>query len=220
MQASNMAARDGLPRQLRAKRSLDVIVSLVALVLLAPVFAGLWLAIKLDSPGPVIFRQWRVGKDEKIFLCFKFRTMFHNADENAHRLAIQRIFAGERLSNDANAAYKLTADTRITRVGRWIRWMSLDELPQLINVLRGEMSIVGPRPAIPYELEHFQAWHRERHKVKPGITGLWQVRGRGRVGPDEMLRMDVEYARTWDIRTDLWLILLTIPAVLKARGAR
>ena len=98
--------------------------------------------------------------------------------------------------------------------------MSLDELPQLINVLRGEMSIVGPRPAIPYELEHFQAWHRERHKVKPGITGLWQVRGRGRVGPDEMLRMDVEYARTWNVRTDLWLILLTIPAVLKARGAR
>jgi lipopolysaccharide/colanic/teichoic acid biosynthesis glycosyltransferase len=220
MRAGTRATRARVQPKLVAKRLLDVIVSVVALVTFAPVFAGLWLTIKLDSPGPVIFRQWRVGKDGKVFLCLKFRTMVHKADESAHRDAISRMWDGQHLSDDVNAAYKLTMDIRITRAGRWIRRMSLDELPQLINVLRGEMSVVGPRPAIPYELEHFQAWHHERHKVKPGPTGLWQVRGRGRVGPDEMLGMDVEYARTWTIWTDLWLMLLTLPAVLKARGAR
>jgi lipopolysaccharide/colanic/teichoic acid biosynthesis glycosyltransferase len=220
MLAGTRATKARVQPKLVAKRLLDVIVSVVALVTFAPVFAGLWLTIKLDSPGPVIFRQWRVGKDGKVFLCLKFRTMVHKADETAHRDAISRMWDGQHLSDDVNAAYKLTMDIRITRAGRWIRRMSLDELPQLINVLRGEMSVVGPRPAIPYELEHFQAWHHERHSVKPGLTGLWQVRGRGRVGPDEMLGMDVEYARTWTIWTDLWLILLTLPAVLKARGAR
>src|SRR4051794_29457270 len=144
MLAGTRATKARVQPKLVAKRLLDVIVSVVALVTFAPVFAGLWLTIKFDSPGPVIFRQWRVGKDGKVFLCLKFRTMVHKADESAHRDAISRMWDGQHLSDDVNAAYKLTIDIRITRAGRWIRRMSLDELPQLINVLRGEMSVVGP----------------------------------------------------------------------------
>jgi lipopolysaccharide/colanic/teichoic acid biosynthesis glycosyltransferase len=146
--------------------------------------------------------------------------MVQGSSDQTHRRAIQRMWAGERISDDPKAEFKLTNDARVTSVGRWLRRTSLDELPQLINVLRGEMSIVGPRPAIPYEIDYFQEWHHERHLVNPGITGLWQVRGRGRVGPMEMLRLDVEYVRTWTLWTDLKLIVLTIPAMLRALGAR
>ena len=159
------------------KRMLDIAVSALGIVLLAPVFLILSLAIRLDSEGPAIFRQQRVGKGEQLFTCLKFRTLYHNASDQVHRQAVKRLWAGGRLSDDPNVPYKLTNDVRITRVGRWLRRASLDELPQLFNVLRGEMSIVGPRPAIPYELEYFQEWHHERHKVKPGITGVWQTSG-------------------------------------------
>ncbi|HEX3161614.1 MAG TPA: sugar transferase [Pseudolabrys sp.] len=202
------------------KRALDVAISVLAIVVLAPVFMVVWIAIHLDSPGPAVFRQRRIGRDEKPFNCFKFRTLRHNADENVHREAIRRAWAKEPLSNDPDAPYKLTDDPRVTRVGGWLRRTSLDELPQLLNVLRGEMSIVGPRPAIPYELEHFLDWHHKRHIVKPGITGICQVRGRGRVCPEVMLEMDVEYAMNWTLWTDLKLIALTFPAVLRGRGAR
>ena len=211
--------RRAIPREF-AKRVLDVAISVLAIVVLAPVFMVVWIAIHLDSPGPAVFRQRRIGRDEKPFNCFKFRTLRHNADENVHRDAIRRAWAKEPLSNDPDAPYKLTDDPRVTRVGRWLRRTSLDELPQLLNVLRGEMSIVGPRPAIPYELEYFRDWHHKRHIVKPGITGLCQVRGRGRVGPEVMLEMDVEYAMNWTLWTDLKLIALTFPAVLRGRGAR
>jgi lipopolysaccharide/colanic/teichoic acid biosynthesis glycosyltransferase len=199
---------------------LDIIVSALGIILLLPVFIILWLAIRHDSPGPAIFRQRRVGKSEKFFTCLKFRTLYHNANEEVHRQAIRRFWAGERLSDDPNRPYKLTNDSRITRIGHWLRRTSLDELPQLFNVLRGEMSIVGPRPAIPYELEHFQEWHHERHDVKPGITGAWQVDGRGRLKQEDMLELDVEYVRTWSIWNDLKLIALTIPSVVKGDGAR
>jgi lipopolysaccharide/colanic/teichoic acid biosynthesis glycosyltransferase len=202
------------------KRAIDVAVSVVALVVLAPVLIAVWIAIRLDSPGPALFCQRRVGRDEKPFICFKFRTLRDKADENVHREAIRRVWANESLSDDPDAPYKLIDDSRVTRAGRWLRRTSLDELPQLFNVLRGEMSIVGPRPAIPYELEHFRDWHHKRHIVKPGITGLCQVRGRGRVGPEVMLEMDVEYAMNWTLWTDLKLIALTFPAVLGGRGAR
>jgi lipopolysaccharide/colanic/teichoic acid biosynthesis glycosyltransferase len=202
------------------KRTLDVIISAVGIILLAPVFIILWLAIRLDSPGPGIFRQQRVGRSEKLFICFKFRTLYHDANEEVHREAVRRVWAGERLSDDPNSPFKLTNDSRVTRVGRWLRRTSLDELPQLINVLRGEMSIVGPRPAIPYELEHYQEWHHLRHDVKPGITGAWQVSGRGRVKPEDMLALDVEYVRQWSVWTDLKLIALTIPSVVRGSGAR
>jgi lipopolysaccharide/colanic/teichoic acid biosynthesis glycosyltransferase len=208
-----------IPREF-GKRALDVAISVLAIVVLAPVFMVVWIAIHLDSPGPAVFRQRRIGRHEKPFNCFKFRTLRHNADENVHREAIRRAWAKEPLSNDPAAPYKLTDDPRVTRVGRWLRRTSLDELPQLLNVLRGEMSIVGPRPAIPYELEHFLDWHHKRHTVKPGITGICQVRGRGRVSPEVMLDMDVEYAMNWTLWTDLKLIALTFPAVLRGRGAR
>ncbi|NEU97928.1 sugar transferase [Bradyrhizobium uaiense] len=207
------------PREF-VKRALDIAVSVTAILLLAPVLVAVWVAIRLDSPGPAIFCQRRVGRGERPFNCFKFRTLRHKADDNIHRDAIRRVWAKEVLSNDPDAPYKLTDDPRVTRVGRVLRRTSVDELPQLVNVLRGEMSIVGPRPAIPYELEYFRDWHHRRHIVKPGITGLCQVRGRGRLGPDAMLEMDVEYAMNWTLWTDLKLIALTVPAVLRGRGAR
>lgn len=218
--SSHDAARRRATRREYGKRALDVVISIFAIVVLAPVLMVVWIAIHLDSPGPAVFRQRRIGRDEKPFNCFKFRTLRHNADENVHREAIRRVWAHEALSNDPDAPYKLTDDPRVTRVGRWLRRTSLDELPQLFNVLRGEMSIVGPRPAIPYELEYFRDWHHKRHIVKPGITGLCQVRGRGRLCPEEMLEMDVEYAMNWTLWTDVKLIALTFPAVLWARGAR
>jgi lipopolysaccharide/colanic/teichoic acid biosynthesis glycosyltransferase len=200
------------------KRTLDIIIGTLGIMLLLPVFAVLLLVIRLDSPGPAIFRQRRVGQYEKLFTCLKFRTLYHNANEEVHRQAIRRLWAGERLSEDPNSPYKLTNDARVTRVGHWLRRTSLDELPQLLNVLRGEMSIVGPRPVIPYELEHFQEWHHERHNVKPGITGAWQVGGRGRLNLEEMLELDIEYVRTWSVWTDLKLIVLTIPSIVRGSG--
>ncbi|QOZ46257.1 sugar transferase [Bradyrhizobium sp. CCBAU 53340] len=211
--------RKATPREF-GKRALDVVICVLALPMLALISTGVWIAIHLDSPGPALFRQRRIGRDEKPFTCFKFRTLRHNADENVHREAIRRAWANEPLSNDPAAPYKLTDDPRVTRVGRWLRRTSLDELPQFLNVLRGEMSIVGPRPAIPYELEYFRDWHHTRHIVKPGITGLCQVRGRGRVSLEVMLEMDVEYALNWTLWTDLKLIVLTFPVVLRGHGAR
>ena len=219
MPSHEATRRKATPREL-AKRALDVAISVVAIVPLALVFVVVWIAIHLDSPGPALFRQRRIGRDEKPFTCFKFRTLRHNADENVHREAIRRFWANEPLSDDPDAPYKLTDDPRVTRVGRWLRRTSLDELPQFLNVLRGEMSIVGPRPAIPYELEHFRDWHHKRHIVKPGITGICQVRARGRVSAEVMLEMDVDYAMNWTLWTDLKLIALTFPAVLRGHGAR
>jgi lipopolysaccharide/colanic/teichoic acid biosynthesis glycosyltransferase len=207
--------REDLWLQQFAKRTLDIIIGTLGIMLLLPVFAVLSLVIRLDSPGPAIFRQRRVGQYEKLFTCLKFRTLYHNANEEVHRQAIRRLWAGERLSEDPNSPYKLTNDAR---VGHWLRRTSLDELPQLLNVLRGEMSIVGPRPVIPYELEHFQEWHHERHNVKPGITGAWQVGGRGRLNLEEMLELDIEYVRTWSVWTDLKLIVLTIPSIVRGSG--
>jgi lipopolysaccharide/colanic/teichoic acid biosynthesis glycosyltransferase len=213
------ARRKAMPREF-GKRALDVAISVLAIVVLAPVLMAIWIAIHLDSPGPAIFRQRRIGRDEKPFNCLKFRTLRHNADENIHREAIRRLWAKEPLSDDPDAPCKLTDDSRVTRVGRWLRRTSLDELPQLLNVLRGEMSIVGPRPAIPYELEYFRDRHHKRHIVRPGITGICQVCGRGRLRPEVMLDMDVEYAMNWTVWTDLKLIALTLPAVLRGSGAR
>lgn len=218
--SSHEAARWKAKLREFSKRTLDIAVSVTAIVVLAPILVAVWIAIHLDSPGPAIFRQRRIGRNEKPFNCFKFRTLRHKADENVHREAIRRAWAKQPLSNDPDAPYKLTDDPRVTRVGRWLRRTSVDELPQLFNVLRGEMSIVGPRPAIPYELEYFRDWHHRRHIVKPGITGLCQVRGRGRLCPEAMLDMDVEYAMNWTLWTDLKLIALTFPAVLRGHGAR
>lgn len=206
--------------QVGIKRLIDLLVSGTALLLLSPLLGLIGLLIRLDSRGPALFRQERVGQDESRFTCFKFRTMYQDADPDVHRLAIQRFAAGQTLSDDPDAPYKLTNDSRVTRTGGFLRRTSLDELPQLLNVFRGEMSLVGPRPAIPYELETYQEWQHLRHRVKPGLTGLWQVYGRGRVGFEEMMALDVEYATSWNVWLDIKLIALTVPAMLEQRGAR
>ncbi|HEU4793356.1 MAG TPA: sugar transferase [Nitrolancea sp.] len=202
------------------KRLIDVLISGAALLLLSPLLVLIGLLIRLDSSGPALFRQERVGQDETRFTCFKFRTMYQDADPNVHRLAFQRFAAGQILSDDPDAPYKLAKDNRVTHTGELLRRTSLDELPQLLNVFLGEMSLVGPRPAIPYELETYQEWQHLRHQVKPGLTGLWQVYGRGRVGFEEMMALDVEYATTWSVWLDVKLIALTVPAMLEQRGAR
>src|SRR5581483_4355561 len=189
------------------KRTMDVVIAAVALTLLAPVFAIAAMAIKLDSPGPVFFRQPRVGSDGE-FRILKFRTMVLDADAKKGDVA--------HLSKHAkfdSRMFKIRNDPRVTRFGRVMRRLSLDELPQLVNVLRGEMSLVGPRPLIPSEDEHVDAWGRTRLDLKPGITGLWQVLGRSDIPFEEMVRLDYVYVTAWSLSSDLRLLLRTIPVL-------
>ncbi len=206
------------------KRAIDVIGSLVALTLAAPLFLVIAAAIKLTSPGPVFFRQVRVGQYGVPFTFLKFRSMFVNCDSAIHKQYVQQLIAGraERMPSDdaKEGVYKLTKDPRITRIGSLLRRTSLDELPQFINVLLGEMSLVGPRPAVPYEVEAYDLWHRSRIlEVKPGITGLWQVSGRSRVKFDDMVRLDLRYARSCSLWLDLKILTLTPLAVVFGEGA-
>lgn len=206
------------------KRISDIVISGVALIFLAPIWLVISLLIRSDSKGPVLFRQERVGMDGRIFLCYKFRTMRADSDENIHREAYLKNIegAGEANSGDDDKPVfgKVKDDPRITKTGRWLRRSSLDELPQLLNVLKGDMSIVGPRPPIPYEVEEYDIWHRKRLDMKPGITGLWQVSGRNRLTFDEMVRIDMYYIENWSLWLDLKIILLTLPAMLRGDGAR
>lgn len=206
------------------KRASDIGMASIAFFTTLPLWLAVALFIKRDSPGSVFFRQERVGMDGRVFLCVKFRTMQANADEDIHRETYQRNIEG---SADANAGDeqapvfgKVRDDPRITRFGRWLRRTSLDELPQLLNVLRGEMSIVGPRPPIPYEVEEYDIWHRKRLDIKPGMTGLWQVSGRNRLTFEEMVKVDLYYIENWSVWLDLKIILLTLPAMLHGDGAR
>jgi lipopolysaccharide/colanic/teichoic acid biosynthesis glycosyltransferase len=194
------------------------------LILLAPLFFVIALAVKLSSRGPVFYRQQRVGRYGQTFTFLKFRSMFMNNDSNVHKDFVTRLIvskAGETAPKETGeSVYKLTNDKRITRVGKVLRRTSLDELPQFINVLKGEMSLVGPRPPIPYELAAYQTWHRHRLlAVKPGITGLWQVMGRSSVRFDEMVRLDLRYASTWTPWLDLKILLRTPGAVIRGSGA-
>lgn len=215
--------REPLPQAARAiKRAFDIAISALALLLLAPLWIVIALLIKLDSRGPVLYKQERVGMDGRIFLFYKFRTMHADADDRIHREYQRKLISGEReanLGDDERPIYKLHRDPRVTRVGRWLRRTSLDELPQLLNVLRGEMSIVGPRPPIPYEVEFYDLWHRKRLDMKPGITGLWQVSGRNRLTFDEMVRLDLFYIENWSLWLDLKIILRTLPAMLRGEDA-
>lgn len=206
------------------KRMIDLAGAGVALVALSPLYAALALLVKLTSHGPVLFRQKRVGQWGKPFECVKFRSMYSSNDSRIHQEYVRRFIAGkghgtaERSSD--GAVYKLRSDPRVTPFGRFLRRTSLDELPQFWNVLKGEMSLVGPRPAILYELECYDVWHRRRVlELKPGITGLWQVRGRSRTTFDEMVRLDLKYARTWSLWLDLKIILQTPKAVVSGEGA-
>ena len=203
------------------KRLIDIGGSLAALILLSPLLIAIAAIIKLTSRGPVLFRQERVGQYGARFTFLKFRSMYFMSDHTIHKEYTKSLISGSARSGQSSPkVYKITADPRITPVGRLLRRTSLDELPQLFNVLTGEMSLVGPRPPIPYETEHYDIWHKQRLlAAKPGITGLWQVEGRSRVSFDEMVRLDLEYARTWSLWLDLKLLLRTPHAVVSAKGA-
>ncbi len=193
------------------KRCLDVVTSAALVVGLLPLFALIAIAIKLDSPGPVLFRQVRLGKGGVPFICYKFRSMRDRAEDEIEQLMQH---------NEADGPiFKIRSDPRLTRSGRIIRRASLDELPQLWNVIRGDMSLVGPRPPIPAEVERYEEWHRRRLEVMPGITGLWQVSGRSELSFDEMVTLDIYYIENWSLSLDLQILTRTIPAVTAASGA-
>ena len=204
------------------KRASDLFITAVALTILAPLWLLIALVIKLDSRGPVFYKQERVGMDGRVFLFYKFRTMLAGADDARHREFQQRYIKGlpdSNLGDQDRPAYKLRADERVTRLGKILRKTSLDELPQLFNVLRGDMSVVGPRPPIPYEVESYELWHRKRLDMKPGITGLWQVSGRNRLPFDEMVRMDLYYIENWSLLLDVKIILQTLPVMWRGEDA-
>jgi lipopolysaccharide/colanic/teichoic acid biosynthesis glycosyltransferase len=198
----------GSPRLI--KRCMDVAGSAIAVVALAPLFMAIAVMIKLDSPGPVLFRQLRAGRGGRPFQMLKFRSMVNGADGQKD---------GLRHLNEADGVFKIARDPRITRVGRWLRHMHLDELPQLLNVVRGEMSLVGPRPLPLDEACAIQGWYRDRLEVRPGITGYWQVLGSARIPAREMVKLDYLYVANWSVWGDIRLILRTLPAVLTQRGA-
>jgi lipopolysaccharide/colanic/teichoic acid biosynthesis glycosyltransferase len=202
------------------KRAMDIVCSFAMLVACLPFFLVIAAAIKATSKGPIFFRQKRVGQHGRNFTFLKFRSMYVNNDHSAHREYVSQLIAGkaERVAVNGNSTgvYKLANDKRITRIGQFLRKTSLDELPQFWNVLCGDMSLVGPRPPIPYELAAYQTWHRRRLlQVKPGITGLWQVTGRSRVSFDDMVRLDLQYATMWTPWLDLKILLQTPAAVVK-----
>jgi len=200
------------------KRCFDIALSLVALVLLAPVHLLLALVVKLTSPGPAIFRQKAVGKGGRLFDFYKFRSMYSGAPTDVHRQAVRQVVQrGEPVAHDSEGRpiFKIVSDPRVTPVGRILRKYSVDELPQLYNVLRGDMSLVGPRPPLPYEAELYDAFQRQRLLVPPGMTGLAQVRARHRASFEEMVKYDLEYIRRQSLLLDLKLMLWTIPALLK-----
>ncbi len=205
------------------KRAMDIVGSLAALVLLSPLFLLIALAVKATSKGPILFRQRRIGQHGESFTFLKFRSMYVGNDASIHREYVKQLIAGKaekHLNEKREGVYKLTRDPRVTTIGGFLRKTSLDELPQFINVLRGEMSLVGPRPPVPYEVEAYDFWHRRRVlEAKPGITGLWQIKGRSRVKFDDMVRLDLQYARTWSPWLDVKILLRTPGAMVFGEGA-
>jgi exopolysaccharide biosynthesis polyprenyl glycosylphosphotransferase len=193
------------------KRFLDVVGAAIALVLTSPILLIAALAIKLESRGPVLYRSTRVGRGGRAFTFLKLRSMVHNADQHRHRLS--------HLNECDGPVFKMNRDPRVTRVGRFLRVTSIDEIPQFVNVLLGQMSIVGPRPPIPEEVAQYEPWQLRRLDVRPGITCLWQISGRSRIGFQEWMRLDLEYIRHRSLKLDVKILLRTIPAVLSREGA-
>lgn len=204
------------------KRSVDVVVSLLVLVFGFPFFLAIALLIKITSKGPVFFRQKRVGCNGSAFILFKFRTMKLGFDDTAHREFTKSFINGHSmhtpLDHNGDSVYKLTGDPRVTGIGSFLRRVSLDELPQFINILKGEMTVVGPRPSLPYEYDCFKDWHKLRVKVKPGLTGLWQVSGRSTVTFDEMVKLDLYYIESWALLMDIKIMFKTLPVMLAGTG--
>ncbi len=193
------------------KRVMDVIGASVALVLTAPLLLIAALAIKLESRGPVLYRSTRIGRGGRPFTFLKLRSMVHGADQHRHRLS--------HLNECDGPVFKISRDPRVTRVGRFLRVTSIDEIPQFANVLLGQMSLVGPRPPIPEEVAHYEPWQFHRLDVRPGITCLWQISGRSRIGFQEWMRLDLEYVRRQSLALDVNILLRTVPAVLSREGA-
>ena len=201
----------------RTKRVIDIVGALVGLVVFAPIGVLIAIAIRRDTEGPILLRQERCGYRGRTFVCLKFRSMRHNVDDSPHRKYVTSLLTdgGDAKNGDV---FKLVNDDRVTRVGRLLRRTSLDELPQLWNVLKGEMSLVGPRPPLPYEVELYDESQWERLECRPGLTGLWQVSGRNQLSYQEMCRMDVNYVRNWSLALDARILLRTIPVVLSNSG--
>jgi lipopolysaccharide/colanic/teichoic acid biosynthesis glycosyltransferase len=218
---SREESRKRLP--LTVKRAIDIAGSATLLLLLSPLFAALAVAIKLTSKGPVIFRQDRLGQFGTRFKCLKFRTMYVDNDPKIHREYMQQFISGKTKTETESGkppVFKITNDPRVTPIGRFLRKTSLDEVPQFWNVFRGAMSLVGPRPPVPYEYAAYDIWHRRRVlEVKPGVTGLWQVSGRSRTSFDDMVRLDLRYSQSWSLWLDLRILVATPLAVLAAEGA-
>lgn len=210
-QAIGTEAVKSQPLYEAAKRLFDILAATLGLIFFLPQIPFLALLVKLESPGPFLFRQERVGKDGRHFFCYKIRSMVDNAELLKQSLS--------HLNEADGAAFKIRRDPRITRVGQFVRRSSLDEFPQLLNVLRGEMSVVGPRPQVPEEVAQYRPEHRERLLVKPGLTCLWQVSGRNDLDFEEWMRMDREYVAKRGMKMDMWIILHTLPAVIARKGA-
>lgn len=221
----DLAASDGSAKLSRAvKRAIDVFGSAIGIIGLSPLLATIAILVKLSSRGPILFKQTRIGQYGARFTFLKFRSMTTASDPRIHEDYVKGYIRGKQgakqTTGQGSGAYKLTKDPRITRLGYLLRKASLDELPQLFNVLRGDMSLVGPRPPIPYELEAYDVWHRRRLlEARPGITGLWQVMGRSRTTFDEMVRLDLRYACAWSLWLDVKILLLTPRAVVSGNGA-
>ncbi len=219
--ARQPAAAGGISPPARlAKRLLDLTVALPCLILAAPLLLAVAVMIRLTTPGPALFRQARLGRDRRPFVLCKFRTMYSGCPDDVHREYVRELLTGPRPSDGGReGVFKLAADTRITPVGRLLRRTSIDELPQLLNVIRGDMSLVGPRPALAWEAEMFGAGYERRFAVPPGLTGLWQVSGRNALTMRQGLDLDIEYVGSQSLALDLWILARTIPVVLSTRGA-
>jgi lipopolysaccharide/colanic/teichoic acid biosynthesis glycosyltransferase len=204
-----------------AKRTLDIVVASLCLALASPLFVLVVLLVRLTTPGPALFRQVRLGQDRRPFVLFKFRTMYTGSSDEAHREYVTKLLTEDQPSaGGTRGLYKLDNDPRVTAVGRLFRRASIDELPQLLNVIRGDMSLVGPRPALPWEAEMFGEGHDQRFLVPPGLTGLWQVSGRNSLTMRQGLDLDIEYVQTQSLARDIVILLKTVPVVLSARGAQ
>src|SRR5579859_3853680 len=204
------------------KRCIDILGSAAALFFFSPVFAAVAIAVKLSSKGPALFKQERLGQHGKSFTVLKFRSMRTDCDAKIHEEYVSQFIAGQvdAVSDGEKPVFKIQQDPRVTPIGRFLRKTSLDEFPQFWNVLKGEMSLVGPRPPVPYEFQVYDTWHRRRVlEVKPGVTGLWQVSGRSRTSFDDMVRLDVRYSQSWSLGLDIKILLATPRAVLGGEGA-
>jgi lipopolysaccharide/colanic/teichoic acid biosynthesis glycosyltransferase len=203
-------------RQESAKRALDIAISLIAIVVLGPLLVALFLLVRWTSPGPALFRQQRLGRDRRPFTMLKLRTMCVDNDDRIHREYVTQLLRDDQPETGGGSGlFKLENDPRVTRLGSLLRRTSLDELPQLFNVLRGDMSLVGPRPVLPWEAEMFNDTERLRFMVKPGMTGLWQIRGRSKLSMREALEMDVEYVHSHSLALDVIILLGTLPALFR-----